>query len=366
MKVYVHIPFCHSKCAYCDFYSVARSDYLGRYACALLNEWETRRPEEAVDTLYFGGGTPSLLPPETLIGIAGRIAPAPLRELTVEANPEDVSKEWIETLVGRYPDIRISIGIQSTIDSELKAVGRRHTARQALDALSTLRAAGVGNISADLIYGLPGQSPDSLTESLTTLLDFRPEHLSCYLLSYEPRTLLSRQLAEGKITEASDALVEEMYQKVCEMTSEAGYRHYEISNFALPGREAIHNSSYWDNSSYIGLGPGAHSYVNGVRGANLPDLRRYLESAGIGVYQEEEESVDSRFNDLLITSLRTARGLSLREVEVRFGAAYVDRLLSDAAAGLETSDLLLSDGVLTIPQERWLTSNSIILPLIIA
>ena len=403
MKVYLHIPFCHSKCAYCDFYSLARPDFVDRYLDAVAAEWEARRPAEPADTLYIGGGTPSLLPPAAIARLVGLIAPGPLRELTVEANPEDVTPEWVEAMRAVRPDVRVSIGIQSLVDTELRAISRRHTAADALAALECLRSGGVTNISADLIYGLPSQTLESFTFSLCRLLEFRPSHLSAYLLSIEEGTLLGRRLAAGQIAEASDTLAGEMYDTLCRLTREAGYRHYEISNFALPGAEAIHNSSYWDLSPYIGLGPGAHSYVDGRRGANRPDLRAYIASHGTGIYEEEDESRDSQFNDLLLTALRTARGLSLADVSRLFGPDILTSLLASAAPSLASGTLILTDSATTpshaasaasakvgtrhgastpahdvshplspqpdtlrlvIPEHHWLTSNAILLPLI--
>ena len=349
MKVYLHIPFCHSKCAYCDFYSLARPDFVDRYLDAVAAEWEARRPAEPADTLYIGGGTPSLLPPAAIARLVGLIAPGPLRELTVEANPEDVTPAWVEAMRAVRPDVRVSIGIQSLVDTELRAISRRHTAAAALAALECLRSGGVTNISADLIYGLPGQTLESFTFSLRRLLEFRPPHLSAYLLSIEEGTLLGRRLAAGQISEASDTLAGEMYDTLCRLTREAGYRHYEISNFALPGAEAIHNSSYWDLSPYIGLGPGAHSYVDGRRGANRPDLRAYIASHGIGIYEEEDESRDSQFNDLLLTALRTARGLSLADVSRLFGPDILTALLAAAAPSLASGTLILTDSATTPP-----------------
>ncbi|MDE5915376.1 MAG: radical SAM family heme chaperone HemW, partial [Duncaniella sp.] len=264
MKLYIHVPFCHSKCAYCDFYSTPRKEWMEAYTDALINEWHVRSEtfEEAVDTLYFGGGTPSSLPPQLFKRIidALDLDPRLLREATVEANPEDVTADWVRFIVNETPLRRVSMGIQSFDDSELHTVGRRHTAARAIEAVETLRAEGIANISCDLIYGLPGQDMKSWERSLSTLTGLRPEHISAYLLSYEPGTRLSVMLDQGKITETPDEVVEAMYALLCETTAKEGYRHYEISNFALPGKEAIHNSSYWDGSPYIGLGPGAHSW----------------------------------------------------------------------------------------------------------
>ncbi|WP_290147261.1 coproporphyrinogen-III oxidase family protein, partial [uncultured Duncaniella sp.] len=208
MKLYIHVPFCHSKCAYCDFYSTHRKEWMEAYTDALINEWRVRSEtfDEGIDTLYFGGGTPSSLPTALLkriidaLGLDTRL----LREATIEANPEDVSPEWVRFIVNETPLRRVSMGIQSFDDSELHTVGRRHTAARAIEATEILRAEGIANISCDLIYGLPGQDMKSWKRSLSTLTGLRPEHISAYLLSYEPGTRLFAMLDKGKIEETPD------------------------------------------------------------------------------------------------------------------------------------------------------------------
>lgn len=369
MKLYIHIPFCHSKCAYCDFYSTPRREWMEAYVDAAINEWDIRSQtlDEPIDTLYLGGGTPSSLPLAQLDRLlkALPLDPSALREATIEANPEDVDSEWVGFITRETPLRRVSMGLQSFSDTELQFIGRRHTARRAAEAVATLRKGGIDNISCDLIYGLPGQDIESWRRSLSTLIDLRPEHLSAYLLSYEPGTRLNAMLERGKITEASDELAEAMYAHLCEATAAAGYRHYEISNFALPGREAIHNSSYWDGSPYIGLGPGAHSWDGTVRSFNPSNLKDYIACRGEGFGVVDEETADNRFNDMLITRLRTSRGITTDEIRRQFGSAIADEFADQCRPLLRRGQLTLTaDNRYIIPENRWLTSNSILLDLI--
>lgn len=378
MKLYVHVPFCHSKCAYCDFYSTPRNEWMEAYADALAGEWDERRKElkEPIDTLYLGGGTPSSLPPLLLKRITDMLtdrghgcgAPAVmtgLREATIEANPEDVTKDWVDFIVSETPFRRVSMGIQSFSDEELTLIGRRHSAQRAVEAIGCLRDGGIENISCDLIYGLPGQSLESWKKSLDTLIALHPEHISAYLLSYEPGTRLSAMLERGKIHETDEATVDDMYTYLCEASRKGGYVHYEISNFALPGHEAVHNSSYWDGSPYIGLGPGAHSWDGEKRSFNPSSLKDYLACNGKDFGIIDEEDALNRYNDILITRLRTLRGLHPSLIEREFGKEARSSFVHDASA-LERKGLLsLSpDGAYIIPEKMWLTSNSILLELI--
>ena len=370
MKVYVHIPFCHSKCAYCDFYSTPRADWMDAFVDALRNEWHERTDGKPFDieTIYLGGGTPSMLPLSHIRSIIDTLAEGRemrLREFTIEVNPEDVNPEWVDELLSTTPIRRVSMGIQSFADEQLRLIGRRHSAQQAVEAFETLRRGGVENISCDLIYGLPGQSEGSWEESLSRLIAMKPEHISAYLLSYEPRTRLTVMRDHGKVTEADEETVTQMYATLCHATREAGYGHYEISNFALPGREAIHNSGYWDASPYIGLGPGAHSFVEGVRGYNPSSLSDYIKACGRGFHVTEEETEENRFNDTLITGLRTAKGIDLEQLRSSFSPAIFKQFEKEARHLLADGSLHLSGARLTIPEPLWLTSNSILLPLIV-
>lgn len=303
--LYIHIPFCRAKCAYCDFYSgPLRTFNPEAYTRALARELEARAAQsQRFSTVYIGGGTPSSVPPELLTPFL-ELADG---EATVEVNPEDVTDHYARRLRAAGAN-RVSMGVQSLDDEELRAIGRRHDRQRAISAFHSLRGAGFDNISLDLIYGLPGQDTDSWRRSLNGVLDLAPEHLSAYILSYEPGTLLHTRRATGRITETDDETIAAMYGELCSATRAAGFSHYEISNFALPGRRSRHNSSYWDLTPYLGLGPGAHSFDGTLRSHNPADLRAYLANpAGVNVI--ESENADERHNDMLLTALRTARGI---------------------------------------------------------
>ncbi|MDE6310413.1 MAG: radical SAM family heme chaperone HemW [Muribaculaceae bacterium] len=360
--IYVHIPFCHSKCAYCDFYSIPDRRRMHATVERILEEFNIRKPElgegPLCRTLYFGGGTPSILEPDLFSLLAhGLLRADECEEFTIEVNPEDVSEasatHWAACGVNR-----ISMGIQSFDDKELRAVGRRHTAEDATKAFSVLRAAGFDNISCDLIYGLPGQSLESWVRSIQHLLALKPEHISAYCLSYEPGTLLTRRLEEGRIEEASEELVEAMYEHLCESLADAGFEHYEISNFALPGRKSRHNSAYWTGTPYLGLGPGAHSLdAGGVRRFNPSDIRAYTAPDGpFPICVIDEEDSRDRLNDKLITALRTAHGLNLAELEEH----NRNELMNASAPFIKRGTLRLEDGRLVIPEKAWLQSDAIL------
>lgn len=347
--LYVHIPFCRAKCAYCDFYSGPLRGFTpGAYADALRRELDARRSEVDCEfnTVYIGGGTPSTMPPELLAPLLREAR----GEATVEVNPEDVTPGLAESLL-RAGANRVSMGVQSLDDAELQAIGRRHTAARAIEAYRQLRAAGFDNISLDLIYGLPGQSVESWLKSLHGLLNLQPEHLSAYLLSYEPGTLLHTRLMRGKIAEADDDTVERMYSALCTAARAAGMEHYEISNFAMPGREAVHNSAYWTLTPYLGLGPGAHSFDGRVRRANRPDLKAYM-ARPQAAYDVEIENDNERHNDLVMTALRTSRGVDAEAFNA--DELEVARRTLEAAPG----------GRFRIAEHQWLTANTLLQPFI--
>lgn len=360
-SVYIHVPFCRSKCAYCDFFSVIRLDTATIYADAVATEFELRSEEipMPIRTLYIGGGTPSALDPVLLSKMTKPMPLGEVMEFTIEVNPDDVTLQkataWKE--IGAN---RISMGVQSFVDDELKAVGRRHSADGARKAFQTLRDAGFDNISLDLIYGLPGQTDASWQYSLDALVELHPEHFSAYLLSYEPRTRLSALLKAGKIAEATDDEVERRYANLCTTAAAAGYEHYEISNFALQNRRAVHNSGYWREVPYLGLGPAAHSFDGRTRRINPASIQEYL--ANVGSPCIDEETDIDRFNDRLFTALRTSDGLTFPpnggDINLSGFQREVRRLL---ATGL----LEIKDDRLIIPKKHWLISDSIIRDLLI-
>lgn len=361
--IYVHIPFCHGKCAYCDFYSMVPRGSTAAYIDAVEREWNMRRHEldgRPVRTIYFGGGTPSILAPEAIARLAELFPRDTVEEFTLEANPEDVTPRAVAAWCRAGID-RVSIGVQSLVDSELRTVGRRHTADEALGAIRTIYEGGIHRISADLIYGLPGQSLQSWQHSVDTLLATEIEHLSAYSLIFEPGTALTRQLERGLISEAPDELIEDMYTYLCRKARAAGMEHYEISAFARPGAHSRHNSAYWDGTPYLGLGPGAHSLgTDGVRRYNRHDLQAYLANPS-STLEAEDETADDRIDDLIITALRTAQGLDTNRLpnHVR---AHVERM---AAPYLATGRLIRQDSCLIIPEEAWLISDAIMRDLMV-
>ncbi len=362
--LYVHVPFCHSKCAYCDFYSMPDrgGDARRRYVEAVVREFGLRREGYGCfSTVYFGGGTPSILTADEIGGIVDALPMESVEEFTIEVNPEDVTGERVEMWLAVGVN-RVSMGVQSLCDSELRAVGRRHSARQAEEAFRLLREGGIANISLDLIYGLPGQDLDSWERSLGGVIGLGPEHISAYSLTFEPRTRLTAMFKKGEVKEVDDDVAARMYETLTERASAAGYDHYEISNFGKPGFHSRHNSAYWDATPYLGLGPGAHSFDGKDRHANPPSLTGYLKALESGVLptETEEETESDRFNDMLITALRTSRGLDLDAVPL----GRIDQLMRDAKPHIERGALVGSGRRLLIPEREWLMADAVMRDLI--
>lgn len=363
--IYIHIPFCHSKCAYCDFFSTPADSLREDYVDAVIEEYAIRRNEltEPVKTIYIGGGTPSILPTHLLDRLIHILPSDGIEEFTIEVNPEDVTEEFSAWLAGS-PIGRVSMGIQSFDDTTLKAIGRRHTGECAMTALERLRRSGC-DVSCDLIYGLPGQTLRSWNDSLRKAIDFRPAHLSCYLLSYELGTRLTAMLNAGKIKETDEATIGGMYASLCESTSAAGYEHYEVSNFSLRGHRARHNSSYWNLTPYLGLGTGAHSFDGTVRRYNRNDIKGYVACRSHGFTTVDPENESERYNDFLMVSLRTADGLDLEKLRLLFGERR-------AAAAEQIVRRLVHEGKMELTagqryricESEWLVSDSIIIDFI--
>lgn len=371
--VYIHIPFCARKCVYCDFYSVgARLADWPRLVSALLDEARVRVPEltgagAKCDTLYIGGGTPSLLPP----GEFGRLAAGvlsltgPVSEFTVEVNPDDVTGELADAWRGAGID-RVSMGVQSLVDDELRAIGRRHDSRRAREAYDTLRRR-FGNVSLDLMFGLPGQTRRSLRESVAGVIDMRPEHVSVYSLMYEERTALTRMRDSGRIDETPEEESAAMFADITEMLDSAGYEQYEISNYSLPGFRSRHNSAYWSGEAYVGLGPAAHSYDGlRTRRANAPDVRayisRWLDGGGDAVTVETLTDDELR-EEMIMTRLRTRGGIPLEEFRRRFGAVAFRSLLSASRRWVAAGLMEERDGALALSRRGVMVSDEIIVSL---
>lgn len=345
--IYIHIPFCHSRCLYCAFYSsVGKSGLHSDYFEALKREAFERREwllsHAPVRTVYWGGGTPSLPDARLIVDFMETLRQSlgdAFRpdEITLEVNPEDVDAQklelWTKAGINRY-----SMGVQTLVPAELKSIGRRHTVEQVKEAAKLLRNAG--DLSLDLICGLPHQTLDSFAYSLEGVLEMNPHHLSVYLLELEADTALTRLIKGGRLSVPDEEAVEQMYMLLCQRLKDAGFTHYEISNFALPGHHSRHNSAYWSGRPYVGLGAGAAGYLNSkLRCVNKPDLNSYISQ---GPTHELEHLTDTELSEeYILTRLRTCQGICLADYERRFGADMLRRLCANAKQHINAGNLVL-------------------------
>ena len=345
--LYIHIPFCKRKCLYCDFYSCTDLSVKDAYVDALVDEMSLRRKYiTKVDTIYFGGGTPSLMSAKDFVRIFSSINKlfdlSNCAEITVEINPDDITPEYSDALA-ELPFNRVSIGIQTFDDDELHFLNRRHDALQAVEAVKRCQDAGFTNISIDLIYGLPGQTLSSWDKNLECALALGVPHISAYHLIYEENTPITQLKDTGKIIPVDEDTSLLLFSRLIERLSVSGYEHYEISNFSLPGYRSRHNSSYWDGTAYLGLGPFAHSY-NGCdeREWNIASLPAYLEGIRNRSPRITSERLDlpTRYNEYIITRLRTKEGFLSSELERRFGKELFAYCLRQAERYIASGMLL--------------------------
>lgn len=370
--LYLHIPFCSSRCVYCDFYSTTCASEASRYVEALIGEMRMRRDylSDSLHTIYIGGGTPSLLDVSLLArlksGWESCFSVQPDAEITLEANPDDLSPDYLAAL-RQLGFNRLSIGIQSFCDETLALLRRRHTAQQAIEAVEAARRAGFDNLSLDLIYGLPGEGLERWRQHVEQALALHPEHVSAYLLTYEEGTPLSRMRQAGKVAEADEELAWACYRFLTRRLREVGYEHYEISNFSLPGRCSRHNSSYWSGVPYLGCGPSAHSYNGTTRCWNEPDLQAYLvavEGNRLPPCTQDERGRYTAFNDYVITRLRTRQGISLSELTRLFGAESTEYVQHAAAPWRERGCLSCAEGRLFLSEQGIFLSDAVMEDLI--
>ena len=334
--IYVHIPFCKKLCFYCDFYHVISVNDNSAFIDALLKEASLRKDyleSETVSTIYFGGGTPSVFSVKDLGTILNHINKL-FRveqdcEISIELNPDDVLPDYLEGLKDLNIN-RISMGIQSWRDSDLKMLNRRHDSAQAIKALKDTLDAGFENITIDLIYGIPGMSLQEWESNLDFSLSFDIKHLSAYHLTFEPGTVFGKMLEKGAISEIDENESVAQFNILIEKTESAGFIQYEISNFGKPGYFSLHNSNYWKQVSYLGLGPSAHSFNGYSRQWNIRDLKGYIKliNAGKSFYESEELNSKTRFNEYIMTSLRTMWGIDLEYVEEMFEKEGYDYIIN--------------------------------------
>lgn len=366
--IYIHIPYCITRCSYCDFYTVVdthtKSDFTGALCKEIKNRAEYLE-NEPIKTIYLGGGTPSVLSVEDLKHIFDTLYKTfnivENAEITMEANPDDLTEVYVKQMEV-LPVNRLSMGVQSFDDDDLKFMNRRHNAAMAIDVVQRVLKAGYKNVTIDLIYGLPKQSPSKWKKNLDIALKLGVQHLSCYHLMYEEGTPLYQQLHKKKVTPITEKVSNKLFEMLIEETDNAGFEHYEISNFALPGYYSKHNTSYWTGEKYLGVGPSAHSFNGKSRQWNKKGVHAYLKALehDFPVFEMEELTEIQRFNEYVITRMRTQWGCVLEDMRNRFSEnhthefeknikKWVSRyhvLHTNVAYIISKSGIMISDAIL--------------------
>lgn len=365
--IYIHIPFCRQACRYCDFYFTVAIQNQDRFTGALLRELEIRRfgqEEKSMGSLYFGGGTPSLLSSENLKkimkGVKALYAFSEGAEITIECNPDDLDATKLQELrsIGFN---RISIGIQSFHEEDLILMRRSHSAVQADRAVRDAASAGFGNITVDLIYGIPGQDKRGWRDNIQRVLELPVQHIAAYHLSFETGTVFDHWRKKGRIMPVSEDESVKMYRLLREELLRAGFEHYEISNFAKDGWRSQHNQLYWSGESYHGFGPSAHSFRGSTRYWNIASIKKYMEfmEEGKSISEKEELNAKESYHDYLITSLRTSQGADSRIIEQRFGQEVWEHFRNKVNS-FEKDGLMMDAGKnKSIHPDSWLLADHI-------
>jgi len=365
--IYIHIPFCKCKCHYCNFFSLASQKQKEPFLSAMLKEIDLTKEylqREPVHTIYFGGGTPSLYHPEQLQEIIAALTNIyPLQnncEITIEINPEDLTPEFVGQLKESSFN-RFSIGIQSFFDEELNYLGRNHSAEQGLDSIKLLQDKGFRNISIDLIYGIPGTTPESWQKNLDLAFALEVPHISCYALTIEQKTPLSWMINQKKAAPVDDESQTDQLILLMEKAEGKGFLQYEISNFCKPGHHAIHNTNYWKGVPYLGLGPSAHSFNRISRRWNVANLTDYLNgiSNGTTVFNEEILTTNQQYNEYVMTSLRTMWGCRSEKIISDFGMSYFNHFSKNAIPLIDFGLLMESEGIFLLTAEGKLFADRI-------
>ncbi|MBO7264346.1 MAG: radical SAM family heme chaperone HemW [Alistipes sp.] len=362
--LYFHIPFCKRICTYCDFYKVGAIELIPRVVEVMHRELDNRASyikDRHLTSIYFGGGTPSLLQPkqiEELIDHARTLFDcSKVEEITLEANPDDLNEEYIAQLQQTSIN-RISLGIQSFDDRVLTFMNRRHSASEARECVERLRKAGYNNISIDIIFGVAGFGDEWLRETISEAIKLGAEHISAYHLTVEERTRLGIMVRKGEYQPVSEEQSESDYRLVEEMLCKAGYEHYEVSNYAKPDYRAKHNSAYWRGVEYLGIGAGAHSFSGDDRRWCISSAKEYSE--GNIRFESEELSTTDHLNEYIMTSLRTKEGIDLQHISATYGKKECERILKQALGWQERGAITIANNRLFIPTSEFMLSDAII------
>lgn len=365
--IYIHVPFCKTRCIYCDFYTRTDMSPKYNYVAALCKEIELRKDYisgEIVDTIYFGGGTPSQLSVddfkkifETIYNTFEVSADA---EITMEANPDDLDIRYLNMLRG-LPFNRLSMGVQSFDDNELKFLKRRHSSEKAIEVVKTCKSLGYDNISIDLMYGLPNQTIDIWQQNLNKAISLDIQHISSYHLIYEQGTRLYRLFKLGDVKAVDEELSVEMFSLMIDRLGSAGFEHYEISNFAKNGLYSRHNSSYWLGKKYLGLGPAAHSFDGHNRAWNIPSISKYITGIENNELPIEIEYLDRNtcYNDFILTGMRTMWGVNMVELEKQFGTTLRDYCIKNVQRYIDEGFVLKDKGILKLTRSGIFISDGI-------
>jgi oxygen-independent coproporphyrinogen-3 oxidase len=371
--IYIHIPFCKKLCSYCDFYHIITQSDNKNFIDALISETIIRKEylgNEIVSTIYIGGGTPSVLLPEEINMILGNIRKLfqvdENCEITIELNPDDIDDDFLNGLKETAVN-RISLGIQSWRDSDLKLMNRRHNAAQAVNALDQVLKAGFQNVTIDLIYGIPGMTTADWSSNLDISFSYDIKHLSAYHLTIEPGTVFGKMKKKGLLSETDEEESSAQFHLLIEKALSAGFVHYEISNFGKPEYFSIHNSNYWKQVSYLGLGPSAHSFNGYSRQWNIRNVKKYIKalSSGSLLFEKEELDKRTRFNEYIMTSLRTMWGIDLDFVERIFDKEGYDYVVNLSGKMIDYGLMKQENKTLVLTNQGKMISDNIISELMV-
>ena len=366
--IYIHIPFCAKKCFYCDFFMSLSLKYKDDYLKALKQELKLRKnylQNQSVNTIYLGGGTPSLLNEKELNALFEEIYKdfnvSENPEITLEANPDDLSTEYLKNL-RKTPVNRLSIGIQSFFDDDLKMMNRRHSAKESIFAVKEAQNVGFENISGDLIYGLPEMTTKKWEYNLQEFFKLKIPHLSAYHLTYEPNTVFFKYLKTKRIYEIPETESLKQFELLKQLAKAHNFIHYETSNFAKDGFFSKHNTGYWQQKHYLGIGASAHSYDGNSRQFNIKNLKEYITRVGeTGAYFEKEILSDAdTYNDYIITTLRTVWGTDVSYVSEKIGNSFAEFLTNKAKTQIHNGNLVLKDNVLYLSEKGKFIENTIL------
>ena len=372
--IYVHIPFCRKACFYCDFHftvSFRNKDILIDTISREIDLRMNYLGNEVVDTIYFGGGTPSVLSVEEISFLLSRIHSsyniAGNPEITIEANPDDLTEDYLYSLIEKTPVNRLSIGIQSFIDKQLVWMNRRHTSSDALKSVKIAKKAGFNNINTDLIYGIPGMSLEQWKDNLKKIMELNVVHISAYHFTIEPDTVFGRRFKKGFIKEADERISYQQFEVLNKVMDEYKYDHYEISNFAKKGYYSKHNLNYWKHGKYIGLGPSAHSFNGETRQWNLKVNSRYIDGINMkdGYFEHELLSVSDKFNEYVMVALRTKWGVDINYIKNSFEPEFTDHFLSSSEKYIASKHLIRKDNIFVLTEKGMFISDHIISQLFI-